>query len=54
MRRNLGWALQLLVLLLMPLIIVFQLFYGMRLILMPILTIAGIVAFLTGQALRSK
>ena len=44
--------LQLAVLMFLPLIIGFQLFFGMRLILMPVLTLTGIAVFSLGHYLR--
>lgn len=44
--------LQLVVLMFLPLLIGFQLFWGMPLIVMPALTILGIVVFTTGYYLR--
>ncbi len=52
MRQNLGMLMQLLVLMLLPLLIVFQLNFGMRLILMPALTLVGIAVFTLGHFLR--
>ena len=52
MRRNLGFLMQLAVLSLLPMLILWQLAYGFPLIMMPALTLAGIVLFSTGQWLR--
>ncbi len=43
---------QLAVLALLPMLIIWQLTFGFRLILMPMLTLAGIVVFTTGHWLR--
>ncbi len=53
-KQHLGMLLQLMVLAVLPLIIVFQLFYGFRLIVMPISLLTGIVIFLLGTALRES
>jgi hypothetical protein len=52
MRQQLGFCLQLAVLMFLPLLIGFQLFFGMRLVLMPALTLLGIVLFTIGHRLR--
>ncbi len=49
-----GMFLQLLTLGVLPLIIVFQLFYGFRLIVMPISLLIGITLFSIGTALRES
>ena len=49
-----GMFLQLLPLSVLPLIIVFQLFYGFRLIVMPISLLIGITLFSIGTALRES
>lgn len=54
MRRRLGFALQLLVLMTLPLLIGWQLRFGMPLIWMPALTLAGIAIFSAGHALRNR
>jgi len=54
MLHHLGIALQSLVLMFLPLLIVFQLFYGMQLIWMPAMLLVGIVFFALGQWLRSR
>lgn len=43
---------QLAVLALLPMLILWQLMFGFRLILMPMLTLAGIAIFMAGQWLR--
>ena len=52
MRQQLGILLQLAVLMFLPLLIGFQLFWGMPLIVMPVLTLLGVAAFTTGHYLR--
>ena len=51
-KHLLGMFLQLLTLSVLPLIIVFQLYYGFRLIVMPISLVIGILLFSVGTALR--
>ena len=53
-KQYLGMFLQLLTLGVLPLIIVFQLFYGFRLIVMPISLLIGITLFSIGTALRES
>jgi hypothetical protein len=53
-KHLLGMLLQLLTLAVLPLIIVFQLFYGFRLIVMPISLLVGITLFSIGTALRES
>ena len=52
MKHTLGMLLQLLALGTLPSIVIFQLFYGFRLIVMPISLICGIVVFGIGTLLR--
>jgi len=53
-KHLLGMFLQLLTLGVLPLIIVFQLFYGFRLIVMPVSLLIGIVLFSIGTVLRES
>ena len=53
-KHLLGMCLQLVTLSVLPLIIVFQLFYGFRLIVMPISLLIGITLFSIGTALRES
>ena len=53
-KHLLGMFLQLLTLAVLPLIVVFQLFYGFRLIVMPISLLVGITLFSIGTALRES
>jgi len=53
-KQYLGMFLQLLTLGVLPLMIVFQLFYGFRLIVMPISLLVGITLFSIGTALRES
>ncbi len=53
-KHLIGMILQLLTLSVLPLIIVFQLFYGFRLIVMPISLLIGITLFSIGTALRES
>ena len=52
MRQQLGFVLQLVVLMFLPLLIGWQLFFGFRLILMPLATLAAIGVFAFGHLLR--
>ena len=52
MRRHVGFALQLAVLVFLPMLIFWQLDFGFRLILMPAMTLAGIIVFWIGYKLR--
>lgn len=52
MRRHIGFLMQLAVLALLPMLILWQLKFGFRLILMPSLTLLGIIVFMIGQKLR--
>lgn len=54
MKNQLGMLLQLFVLSVLPLIIVFQLFYGFRLIMMPVSLLIGGALFWIGTALRES
>jgi len=54
MRRQLGIVLQALVLMTLPLLIGWQLFFGMPLIWMPALTLVGIAIFSAGHVLRNR
>jgi hypothetical protein len=54
MKQHIGMLLQLTALGLLPSIIVFQLFFGFRLIVMPISLLAGIVVFSVGTMLRES
>ncbi|MEQ9411933.1 MAG: hypothetical protein RIK87_29735 [Fuerstiella sp.] len=54
MKQQLGFLLQLAVLGMLPVLIVFQLIYGFRLIVMPACLLAGIVVFLIGTKLRES
>jgi hypothetical protein len=53
-RQKIGWVLQLLVLMLLPMVIGWQLFFGFRLILMPACVVIAIVFFSVGQVLRNR
>lgn len=54
MKNYLGMILQLFVLSVMPLIVVFQLFYGFRLIVMPVTLLIGVSLFWIGTLLRES
>jgi hypothetical protein len=54
MRQTIGLLIQIAVLALMPLIILYQLNFGFRLIVMPICTMTGIVVFWIGTRLRES
>ena len=53
-RNHLGFGLQLLALTFLPLLIVWQLNFGFRILWMPTLTIAGLLVFWVGHQLRDK
>ena len=50
--RQTGFVLQLLVLMFLPLVIGWQLFFGLPLLAMPIATLLGVVMFSLGHVLR--
>ena len=52
MRQNVGWGMQLLVLLLLPMVVGWQLFFGFPLIAMPACVVAAIAFFSVGHVLR--
>jgi hypothetical protein len=52
MRRQIGFLLQLAALTLLPMIILWQLDYGIPLVVMPVLTTVGILLFVIGYKLR--
>ena len=52
MRHHIGVFLQFVVLVFLPMLIIWQLEFGFRLILMPALTLVGIVVFWIGYKLR--
>ena len=52
MRQHIGVLLQLAVLVFLPMLILWQLEFGFRLVLMPALTLVGIVVFWIGYKLR--
>lgn len=54
MKNHLGILLQLIALAALPSIIVFQLFFGFRLIVMPISLLTGIAIFWLGTTLRES
>jgi hypothetical protein len=54
MRRQIGFVLQLLVLMFLPLVIGWQLFFGFPLLAMPAATVAAIAVFSLGHALRQN
>ena len=54
MRQQIGFLLQFAVLVCLPMLIIWQLEFGMRLILMPALTLVGIVVFWIGSKLRES
>ncbi len=53
MRQKIGWVLQLMVLMFLPMTIGWQLFFGFRLILMPACVLVAVVLFSVGQVLRN-
>lgn len=54
LKHYVGMLLQLITLSILPLIIVFQLFYGFKLIVMPISLLVGITLFSIGTMLRES
>lgn len=54
MRNSIGAGLQFLALIFLPLLIIWQLNFGFRLLWMPGLTLAGLGVFWLGHALREK
>ena len=54
MRNTIGFLLQFAALVFLPLLIVWQLNFGFRLLWMPSLTVAAIVVFWIGQSLRER
>ena len=52
MRRKIGYRLQQAVLIMLPMVILWQLDFGIPLVVMPILTVVGIVLFYIGYKLR--
>lgn len=54
MRNTIGFLMQFAALVLLPLLIVWQLKFGFRLLWMPALTVAAIVVFWIGQNLRER
>ena len=54
MKQTVGLLMQLAALSMLPAIVIFQLFYGFRLIVMPISLLAGIFVFSIGTMLRES
>jgi len=54
LKHYIGMLLQLFTLSILPLVIVFQLFYGFKLIVMPISLLVGITLFSIGTMLRES
>lgn len=54
MKQTIGILMQLAALSMLPAIVIFQLFYGFRLIVMPISLLAGICVFSLGTMLRES
>jgi hypothetical protein len=52
MRQQIGFLMQYAALVLLPMLILWQLVFGFRLIVMPILTLVGAVVFWIGHKLR--
>jgi hypothetical protein len=52
MRRQIGFLLQIVALTMLPMLILWQLDFGIPLIVMPVLTMVGIVIFYVGHRLR--
>lgn len=54
MRNQLGFLLQFAALVFLPLLIIWQLNFGFRLLWMPVLSIAGLLLFYVGHWLRER
>ncbi|MGQ0633430.1 MAG: hypothetical protein ACT4QC_02375 [Planctomycetaceae bacterium] len=54
LRQRIGFALQLVVLMMLPLVIGWQLFFGVPLLVMPAVTLAAIAVFFVGHRLRNS
>ena len=54
MRNSIGIILQFSALTFLPLLIIWQLNFGFRLLWMPVLTLAGVIVFWIGHSLREK
>ena len=54
MKNSIGVALQFLALVFLPLLIIWQLNFGFRLLWMPGLTLVGVLVFWIGHSLREK
>ena len=54
MRQRVGFVLQLIVLMFLPLVIGWQLFFGFPLIAMPVCLLVAVAVFSVGQVLRRK
>ncbi|MEZ6063476.1 MAG: hypothetical protein R3C19_24270 [Planctomycetaceae bacterium] len=54
MTQRIGFLMQLFVLSVLPVLIVYQLYFGIRLIVMPACLLAGIVLFAVGTRLRES
>ncbi|MEZ6055963.1 MAG: hypothetical protein R3C01_04595 [Planctomycetaceae bacterium] len=54
MRNQIGFFLQFLALVFLPVLIIWQLNYGFNLLWMPGMTTLGVVVFLVGHSLREK
>jgi hypothetical protein len=52
MRQQIGYLLQLAALAMLPMLILWQLDFGIPLIVMPMLTVVGIIMFYVGYKLR--
>jgi hypothetical protein len=52
MRQQIGYLMQLAALTLLPMLILWQLDFGIPLIVMPVLTVVGIILFYVGYKLR--
>ena len=54
MRQQIGFLLQLAVLVFLPMLILWQLNFGIPLVVMPAMTVVGIVVFWVGHKLRAS
>jgi len=53
-KQSLGFLIQMAVLMFLPIVIGWQLFFGFRLLIMPAATLAAILLFTLGHVLRSS
>ena len=54
MKNHIGFGLQFLALVFLPVLMIFQLNFGFKLLYMPMLTVVGLVVFYIGHMLRDR